>query len=78
MESIANCPSHNNEVIVININNEIRQQKAEVQDATDKSLTFKQIIEIATQLITTAGVASGRIAQLINSLQSAGLFRYIK
>ncbi|MFB2921931.1 MULTISPECIES: hypothetical protein [Aerosakkonema] len=75
MESIANCPSHNKEVIVININNEIRQQKAEIQDAKDKSVTFKQIIEIATQLATAVGLASGGIAQLMDWLKSAGLFR---
>ena len=75
MEGVANSLIHKNEGIVININNEIREQKEEIQDAKDKSLTFKQIIEIATQLIGAVGLAAAGISQLINSLQSAGLFR---
>jgi chromosome segregation ATPase len=74
MEGVANSLIHKNEGIVININNEIREQKEEVQDAKDKSTVWKKLIEFS-ELITATGVLAEGISQLIDWLKSAGLFR---
>jgi archaellum component FlaC len=74
MEKMVDSLNHQNEGVTVNIRLEIQQQRDDTQDAKDQGNILQQIGDIATQLGQFGATASG-IAQLINTLQSIGLFK---
>ncbi|MEA5623341.1 hypothetical protein [Nostoc sp. UHCC 0251] len=75
MENLLGSLNHKNEQVIVNINNEIQQQKDESEDAKEKGDSLKEIVQIAGGLAAGAGVAASGIAQLLMSLQSIGIIR---
>lgn len=75
MEDVVDSLNHNQEQVINNIRIDIQQGKDDAEDAKDKGNAFRKIIEVAAQLIGAVGIAATGIAQLVNSLQSTGLFR---
>jgi chromosome segregation ATPase len=75
MEEVLDSLNHNQKRVINNIRIDIQQQKEDIEVANDKGNALKKVIEVATQLIGAAGLAATGIAQLVNSLQSIGLFR---
>lgn len=75
MEEVVDSLNHNQEQVINNIKIDIQQGKDDIEDAKDKGNALKKVIEVAIALLTAGGMAASGIAQLVNSLQNAGLFR---
>lgn len=75
MEQVAESLKHRSDGVVNNIEINIQQHKDDITEATDKGNSLENIINLASQLITTAGVGATLIGQIVGGLQSMGLFR---
>jgi DNA repair exonuclease SbcCD ATPase subunit len=75
MEQVAASLNHRSDGVVNNIEINIQQHKDDIADATDKGNSLENIINLASQLITTAGVGATLIGQIVGGLQQMGLFR---
>ena len=75
MENVVDSIKYKNDAIVNKITIEIQNQRDDLDDAKDKSISFLKIIEVAGTLAAGIGLAAQGIAQLVSSLQSTGLFR---
>jgi chromosome segregation ATPase len=75
MEQLAESLKHRGDNVVNNIEINIQQQKDDIEDATDKAGSLKEIISMAAGLATTASVGADAIGSIVSALQSIGLFR---
>jgi len=75
MEDVVDSLNHNQEQVINNIRIDIQQGKDDAEDAKDKGNAFRKIIEAAIGLTVGATVAADKIGQLIETIQSTGLFR---
>ena len=75
MEQVVESLNHRNDGVVNNIEINIQQSKDDIEDATDKGNSLKEIIVAAGNLASAAVVGANVIGQIVSGLQSIRLFR---
>ena len=75
MSNVVDSLNHKNDTIVNDINSEIQTQKDDLEDVKEKSGSLRKIREICAALATFIQLAAIDIGQIVENLQSIGLFK---